>query len=120
MPEIVYKVCSADDWAAAVRSGRYAGSDDDRRDGFIHLSRAAQLPGTLARHFSGPDGRGSLGLVLISIDSGRLGPALRWEPARDGTLFPHVYGDLDPAVCAEVRPLPVGPDGRHLIPGDLR
>lgn len=120
MPVIVYKVCPAEDWVLAVRAGHYAGSSDDLRDGFIHLSRASQLHGTLARYFSGPDGRGREGLLLISIDATRLGSALRWEPARDGSLFPHIYGGLDPGIVERAEPLFVGPDGRHLVPGDLR
>lgn len=119
MPSKVYKVCPADAWAEAQRLGRYQGSADDRRDGFIHMSTAAQLPATLTRHFSSPDGTAAAGLVLVSLDSGRLGPRLRWEPARDGSLFPHLYGDLDPDFAAAVAPLAVGPDGRHVLPKDL-
>src|SRR5205814_2534012 len=46
----------------------------------------------------------------------RLGDRLRWEPSRGGQLFPHLYGPLDPAEAASVRPLPLGPDGAHLFP----
>lgn len=120
MRELVYKVCSAEEWTEATGCGRYAGSIDDRRDGFIHLSRAGQLPGTLTRHFRGPDGRGLEGLLLVTIDAGRLGSVLKWEHARDGTLFPHLYGTLDPHIVERVEPLPVGPDGHHVVPGDLR
>lgn len=113
----VYKVCPATAWEDALRLGCYRGSADDAADGFIHMSTAAQLPGTLDRHFSGPDGAGRTGLVLVSLDPARLGPSLRWEPARDGSLFPHLYGDLDPALAKSVTPLAVGTGGRHLLPG---
>lgn len=119
MPKIVYKVCSADEWAAAVDAGAYTGSADDVRDGFIHFSTAAQLPGTLARHFADAQGRGREGLVLVSLDAARLQTALKWEPARDGALFPHLYGTLDPSLARQCIPLEVGPDGRHILPGDL-
>ena len=119
MSEKVYKVCSASDWNEATAQGRYLGSADDRRDGFIHLSTGAQLSGTLARHFSGPDGRGLPGLVLLSFDPRQLGPDLKWEPARDGSLFPHLYGALETALALDCVLLDVGPDGRHIIPGDL-
>jgi uncharacterized protein (DUF952 family) len=119
MREKVYKICTAAEWDEAVRLGRYAGSADDERDGFIHLSSRAQIAGTLARHFSEPDGRGRAGLVLISIDPAGLGAALKWEPARDGSHFPHLYGVLAPRLAERVALLTVGPDGRHLIPGDL-
>ena len=119
MPEMVYKVCTAEAWDAAARQGQFTGSADDLRDGFIHLSTRAQVEGTLGRHFSEKGGRGRPGLVLVSIDPGRLGPALKWEPARDGSLFPHLYGPLDTRLAERVLSLHVNPDGRHLIPGDL-
>ena len=34
---IDYKVCGAAEWDEAARVGRYDGSADDRRDGFIHF-----------------------------------------------------------------------------------
>jgi uncharacterized protein (DUF952 family) len=119
MREKVYKVCTAAEWDEAVRLGYYAGSADDLRDGFIHLSRNAQIARTLARHFSEQDGTGRPNLILVSIDVASLGNALKWEPARDGSLFPHLYGPLDTVHAERIVPLPVGPDGRHLIPGDL-
>jgi len=118
MREFVYKVCHADDWAAALGLGRYLGSPDDARDGYIHLSTVAQLAGTLARHFS-VAGRGREGLVLVALQPSRLGPSLRWEPARDGSLFPHLYAPLDPALALRVTPLAVGADGRHVLPEGL-
>ncbi len=115
----VYKVCPAVAWDEARRLGCYRGSPDDVADGFIHMSTAAQLPGTLARHFCDPDGLGKPGLMLISFEPTQLGAGLRWEPARDGSLFPHLYGDLDPALARSVTPLALGADGRHQLPGSL-
>ncbi len=115
----VYKVCPAAAWDEARRLGCYRGSAADLADGFIHMSTAAQLPGTLARHFSGPDGAAQTGLVLVTLDPASLGLGLRWEPARDGSLFPHLYGDLDPAIALSLTPLAVGVDGRHQLPGTL-
>lgn len=119
MAGIVYKICSADEWSEACRGGRYLGSKDDLRDGFIHLSTAQQLPGTLMRHFSDPPGWGRPGLVLVAFQVGRLADTIKWEPARDGSLFPHVYGPLDTALAASVMPLAAGADGRHILPGDM-
>ena len=56
------------------------------------------------------------GLVLVAVDAARLGDRLRWEKARDGALFPHLYGPLFPAEAASIEPLPLGPDGEHLFP----
>ena len=51
--------------------------------------------------------------MLAAVETDALGPALRWEPARGGALFPHLYGPLPLAAVAWARPLPLGADGRH-------
>lgn len=106
----VFKICDREAWAQAQASGRYDGSADDRRDGFIHLSAADQIAGTLARHFAGSEG-----LVLIAFDADALGPALKWEPSRGGALFPHLYGPLPAKAALWTRPLPLE-DGQHRLP----
>lgn len=111
----VYKIEGRDAWAAAVRDGRYLGSSADLRDGFIHLSTAAQVRTTAAKHFAGRDD-----LLLLDVSVALLDPAaLRWEPARGGALFPHLYGPLLPSAAKRVRPLPRGADGRHEFPEDV-
>lgn len=107
----VYTLCRADDWTRAEAAGRYDGSADDRRDGFLHFSTAAQVAESAARHRAGePD------LKMVQVDSARLGPALRWEPSRGGALFPHLYGPLPLDAVVAVFDLPLGPDGRHIFP----
>jgi uncharacterized protein (DUF952 family) len=108
---LIFKVCDAGEWDAAVSRGSYAGSAHDQRDGFIHFSTAAQLPGTLARHYAGRDN-----LVLIAFEAEMLGPLLKWEPARDGELFPHLYAELSISTALRTRPLRLGADGVHIIP----
>lgn len=114
MSDYVYKVCRAVEWQAAAAGGLYLGSADDRRDGFIHLSTAAQLATTLVRHFAGKSD-----LVLIAFDPGSLGDLLKWEPSRGGALFPHAYGALETALARSVERLPLGLDGRHMLRPDL-
>jgi uncharacterized protein (DUF952 family) len=108
---VIYHMCRRAEWEAAVAAGRYAGSSQDRADGFIHFSTAAQIVASAARHRAG-----QTGLVLLAVDAGRLGDALRWEPSRDGQLFPHLYGPLAADVVRAVDDLPLGPDGRHVFP----
>ena len=81
----VYKILHADAWAAAKRAGRFEGVAIDLSDGYIHLSTAAQAQETARLHFAG-----QTGLVLLRIDAGALGAALKWEPSRGGQLFPHL------------------------------
>jgi uncharacterized protein (DUF952 family) len=111
MDGIIYKVMSRADLAEAKAKGRFDGSADDRRDGFNHLSSAHQLEETLAKHFAGQED-----LVLLAVDTTRLGERLRWEPSRGGALFPHLYGPLDFDALIWDEPLELGADGRHRLP----
>lgn len=110
----IYKICGRQDWSRAVTDGVYTGSPDDRRDGYIHFSTAAQLAGTLAKHFRGRDD-----LLLLAVEIASVSPALKWELARGGQLFPHLYGTLDVALVTGARPLELGLDGRHILPRGL-
>jgi uncharacterized protein (DUF952 family) len=110
---MLYKICPASLWREAERQGVFRGSEVDRRDGFIHFSTAAQAAETAAKHFAGQDD-----LLLVAIDSARLGDALKWEPSRGGALFPHLYADLDLAAVTRVESLPLGPDGHRFPPLD--
>jgi uncharacterized protein (DUF952 family) len=111
---LIYHMCRREEWGRARAAGRYAGSSQDAADGFIHFSAARQVRASAARHRAG-----QAGLVLLEIDAARLGPALKWEPSRDGALFPHLYGALDPAAVRAVFDLPLGPDGLHVFPGHI-
>jgi|SRR5690625_2786460 len=110
MKQIIYHVCPADDWARQGASGCYRGSDDDLRDGFIHFSTAAQLQQSVRKHRAG-----QAGLIILAVDADKLGKSLRWEPARKGELFPHLYGILPPEAVLWARPLPLTPEG-HAFP----
>ena len=101
MSVTVYKICEREAWARAVGEGVYEGSAHDVRDGFIHFSLADQLEGTAKKHFAG-----MRDLVLVSVPGAVLGPLLRFEPSRDGALFPHLYGPLDPFLATDVVSLP--------------
>ena len=107
----IYKILPAALWREAERVGKFLGSEVDRKDGFIHFSTAAQVVETAAKHFAG-----QADLLLVSVDAGALGPALKWEPSRGGALFPHLYGELALSAVTKVEPLPLSPDGRHIFP----
>jgi uncharacterized protein (DUF952 family) len=114
MAQRMFKVVARTAWEDACQRGAFAGSADDRRDGFIHLSEDHQLAGTLARHF-----RGAHDLVLIELDAAVLGSTLRWEPSRGGDLFPHLYAELPTALAVSVRALGLDADGVPIIPEDI-
>lgn len=111
MTETVYKICSRGDWKRAAEAGEYTGSEDDRRDGFIHFSTAAQVAESVGKHFAGQDA-----LVLVAVNAAQLGDKLKWEPSRGGGLFPHLYGILPVEAVHSVDPLPLGADGAHRFP----
>jgi uncharacterized protein (DUF952 family) len=107
----IFHICRRDEWQAARAQGAYRGSSQDAADGFIHFSTAEQVAASAAKHRAGQSD-----LVLLTVDSVRLGPALKWEPARNGQLFPHLYGALPLAAVLRVDDLPLGRDGRHVFP----
>ena len=88
MPEtIAYKVLTADQLDVLEHEGSFAGAPVDLADGYIHLSTADQLAGTVEKHFSGQSA-----LQLAAVDLDALGDAVKWEESRGGALFPHIYG----------------------------
>ena len=111
----IYKVCGAAEWAQAEASGEYRGSADDARGGFIHFSTAAQLAGTLAKHFAARDD-----LLLIAVDADTLGAGLKWEPSRGGDLFPHLYSAFRTSAALWGKPLPRDAAGQHILPPEVR
>jgi uncharacterized protein (DUF952 family) len=108
---LIYHMCRLEEWQAAASTGSYSGSTQDRADGFIHFSTRTQIAASAERHRAGQEG-----LVLLGVDAAALGAGLKWEPARDGQLFPHLYGDLSVGAVAWVRMLSLGRDGRHVFP----
>lgn len=108
----IYKIVHAAEWSAA--SGSYAGSEKDRADGFLHFSTAAQIPGTLALYYAGVRD-----LVLVAVDEAALGAALKYEPSRDGALFPHLYAPLPLSAVVWARPIGFDPARGHILPPEF-
>jgi uncharacterized protein (DUF952 family) len=114
---VIYTLVRGADWRAAEAAGAYRGSDDDRRDGFLHFSTAAQLRESARRHRAG-----ETDLWLVAVDAPELGEALRWEPAAGGKrpgLFPHLYGELPLSAVIRAVHCPLAPDGLHLFPPEI-
>lgn len=111
---VIYKIAPATLWREAERAGRFNGSPVDLQDGFIHFSDASQVEETAARYFAGV-----ADLVLAAVSVEKLSGQLRWEASRGGALFPHLYAPLDLAAVLWVKPLPLGPDGRHVFPDGI-
>ena len=109
---LIYKVLTAGQHAALLAAGAFVGAPVDLKDGYVHLSTAAQLRETLARHFAG---QADLRVLAVAVDALPAG-ALRWEPSRGGALFPHLYAPLPLAAVGTVWTVDVGADGRSTLP----
>ena len=113
--DLIYKIAPAALWRKAQDKGRFEGAPVDIADGCIHFSTAEQAEATAAKYFSGKDD-----LLLIAVDTKRLGNELRYERARSGVLFPHLYADLPLDAVVWAKPLPLlHPDGGHDFTGLL-
>jgi len=106
MSEVAYKLVDRAEWELARLDGAYAGSAVDLKDGYIHMSSTAQLAETARRHYAG---RGDL--LLIEVELKVLGEALKWEAARGGDLFPHLFAPLPVSAARQERALSVDEDG---------
>lgn len=106
MSETLFKIFRPDEWQDFRATGIFAGSAHDLRDGYIHLSGGAQLERTLIKHFAQ-----DASVVVAEIDVSRLNGALRWEPAADGALFPHLFAPLRMEAVVRALPYVRGADG---------
>ena len=111
---IIFHMCTKNEWQAAEAAGFYGGSSQDVTDGFIHFSTADQILESAAKHH-----KGKQDLVLLSVDTETLGDILRWELARGGSLFPHLYGQLPIKAVIRADDLVLGPEGLHKLPEEF-
>lgn len=110
---LILKIFRRPEWDAFRAAGQTDGAPVDLTDGFIHFSTAAQVVATAARHFAQESD-----LVLVAVQADRLGPALKWEVARSGALFPHLYRTLNLNEVVWDKSLPLGVSG-HIFPEGL-
>ena len=108
---LIYKIIPEALWREAEAEGELLGAAVDLADGFIHFSTSAQVRETAAKHFQGQQD-----LLLIAVDAGGLGDALKWEPSRGGDLFPHLYRSLRTSEAVWAAPLPINEHGAHQFP----
>lgn len=92
-----FKILTAQQWAQFQADGIFHGAPVDLADGYIHLSAADQLQGTLDKHFAGQSG-----LVIVEVNLAALGNSIKWEVSRGGALFPHIYGVLPMAAVMSI------------------
>ncbi len=110
MSRFLYHMALRSEWEQGEAEGLYRGSADDRRDGFLHFSTAEQVAESAACHRAGQENL----LLIVGAEAGA-GP-WKWEVARNGSLFPQLYGPLPVTAEVGVHGLPLGPAGLHFLP----
>ena len=96
----IYKILSLSEWNEATATNRII-TELDKKDGFIHLSTAAQLNATLALYFAKEET-----VVLLQIDHSQTHDKLKFEspvpPGNRTSSFPHYYGDLNTNAISKI------------------
>jgi uncharacterized protein (DUF952 family) len=111
METTAYKILSDAEMETLEHQGSFAGAPVDLQDGYVHLSSADQLQGTLDRHFAG---RADLWIAAVDLEA--LGDAVKWEESRGGALFPHLYAPLPLSAVIAYSPLEREHDGSVKLP----
>ncbi len=110
VPERLFHVALREDWEQAVAAGAYVWSTRGvtvATEGFVHLSRADQVEGTLRLFYADVTGD----LVLLVVDPELTAAEMRLE---DG--FFHTYGELPVRAVVDVLSIARASDGGWLSP----
>jgi len=89
-PEFVYRLATAEEWAAAIKTGIVPTRDIDERDGYFHLSTREQVLETARLHFGGAED-----LLVLKTPFDEIAGDVKFElAAKRGEKFPHLFGSL--------------------------
>ncbi len=110
---MILHIATTEEWERACHNGGPYEPAGFAIDGFIHCSSATQVSSTLRTWFPG-----RADLVLLHLDEGVVGPDLKLEPGSLGEaeLFPHLYRPIDVDAVIDATPLPLDPEGVHVLP----
>ena len=86
MVQPVYKILRENEWQEFQAQGTFAGSKDDQRDGFIHLSTAEQTKRVIEKYYANVHP-----LYIVKFSNDDFLKKLVWEPASNNDLYPHLY-----------------------------
>ena len=86
MQDSVYKVFTAVEWKLFQKTGRFNGSEDDLRDGFIHLSRKNQVKNVIKKYFFG-----EVTIYVAAFSNPGLLKQVKWETSDFNDVYPHLY-----------------------------
>lgn len=90
MMAIIYHLTNTPDWEPERQSGEYR-AESLESEGFIHCSQSEdQMLQVANRLYS--DQRE---MLVLDVDTARLVSPVKYEEARSGGVFPHIYGPLN-------------------------
>ena len=73
---------------------------DYEQEGFIHATKGDDLLGKVAdRVYATYEGE----LLVLVIDEARSSSPVKYEQAKDGLLYPHIYGPLNKDAIVDVK-----------------
>jgi uncharacterized protein (DUF952 family) len=116
----LFHITDRETWLSAARAGEYRMSTRGltlERQGFIHCSLRPQLA-AVAEFVYGdaPDDE----LVVLVIDSERVGAPIRFEAAEPGgPEYPHIYGALPASAVTEAITVSRDAAGHLVLPRGL-
>jgi uncharacterized protein (DUF952 family) len=109
--ERLYHLALRDEWESALRDGEHYRRSTLGRSldevGYIHCSFPHQVQPVADMAY-----KGRHDVVLLAIARSKLESEVRVEALAGGEQYPHVYGPLPLAAVIDVRPVPLGADGR--------
>lgn len=87
--ELFYKILEVEEWQDFQQSKVFQGTALDKRDGYIHMSQFKdQMLRVKDKYYK------NKAIYLLQIDSKKLSN-VKFEPASNGDLYPHEYGNLN-------------------------
>ncbi len=96
---MIYHIATSQEWNLHLTNATYE-PDAFSKEGFIHCSTKAQVPGVLQRYYAGVKN-----LILLHIDESKLTALLKYEAATNKELFPHVFGPINKEAIVTVENL---------------
>jgi uncharacterized protein (DUF952 family) len=109
---IIYHLISKAEWESAKSNPEYRAASL-AEEGFIHCSQdEAQMLAVAERRFSGRND-----LLVLDVDTDRLTAPIKYELARSGGTYPHIYGPLDTRAVRQARPLLIDSDRKFFVGG---
>lgn len=110
---MIYHITNKKDWEESIAKGEYSG-DTLATQGFIHNSTLEQVLEIANSRFVG-----RTDLVLLQIEESKVKPELKFELAKNGQEYPHIFGPLNCDAVVKVFDFKPESDGSFKLPEEL-